>query len=176
MVAHVRQRTVGALTVENTHPFRRGRWVFAHNGTIEDLDYLRAHVAPHRLRALEGETDSEVLFAYLLGELDEHGIGDADGEQSVGEVLSIAVQRLSQWKQIGSSTFLLSDGATMYAFRHGRPLALLERATPDATCGQGTDACVVVASEPITDEPWTSVPEGTLLCLSPTRPVRALRH
>jgi predicted glutamine amidotransferase len=37
-VAHVRQRTVGTPTLENTHPFKRvlwGRdWVFAHNGTL----------------------------------------------------------------------------------------------------------------------------------------------
>src|SRR5438477_8154609 len=36
-VAHVRNRTVGAPAVQNTHPFKRvlwGRdWVFAHNGT-----------------------------------------------------------------------------------------------------------------------------------------------
>src|SRR5689334_1259776 len=36
LVAHVRARTVGAVSLANTHPFCRGRWVFAHNGTLED--------------------------------------------------------------------------------------------------------------------------------------------
>jgi glutamine amidotransferase len=34
MISHIRRRTVGAVSMANTHPFRSGRWVFAHNGTI----------------------------------------------------------------------------------------------------------------------------------------------
>jgi glutamine amidotransferase len=176
LIAHVRKGTVGAITTENTHPFRSGRWVFAHNGTIEDVDTLRVHVAPHRLRGLEGETDSEVLFAYLLGKLDEQGIEDARCEPLVSEVLSMAVGRLAEWLQMASGNFLLSDGATMYAYRHGRPLALLERSAGEAGFAACARDCVVVASEPLTDEPWKSVAEGTLLCLSRERPVRPLTH
>ena len=40
-VAHVRKATVGAPGLQNTHPFKRvlwGRdWVFAHNGTLPEV-------------------------------------------------------------------------------------------------------------------------------------------
>src|SRR5438477_7603822 len=32
VIAHVRKKTVGPTSLANTHPFRRGRFVFAHNG------------------------------------------------------------------------------------------------------------------------------------------------
>ena len=34
VVAHVRKASVGALSLENTHPFAFGPWVMAHNGTV----------------------------------------------------------------------------------------------------------------------------------------------
>src|SRR5256885_8254654 len=69
LVAHVRKRTVGPVTLENTHPFRQGRWVFAHNGTIQDIAWVRAQTPASRLDAIRGETDSELLFAFLLSRL-----------------------------------------------------------------------------------------------------------
>ena len=63
----------------------------------------------------------------------------------------------------------------MYAYRHREPLVLLQRSPADVGCVAGTRPCVVVASEPITDEPWCTVPEGTLLEISRTRPVTVLR-
>src|SRR5437867_878525 len=56
IVAHVRQRTVGEISLANTHPFQRGRWVFAHNGTVEDVAFVRSRTSPARLRECEGET------------------------------------------------------------------------------------------------------------------------
>src|SRR4051812_24255549 len=32
VIAHIRQKTVGPAALANTHPFRRGTFVFAHNG------------------------------------------------------------------------------------------------------------------------------------------------
>ncbi|HSY40806.1 MAG TPA: class II glutamine amidotransferase, partial [Polyangia bacterium] len=64
-VAHVRKKTRGKASLENTHPFKRvlwGRhWVFAHNGTLP-------HVRRHKLRVEEplGETDSEHAFCWML--------------------------------------------------------------------------------------------------------------
>jgi glutamine amidotransferase len=63
MLAHVRQKTIGPLAVENTHPFQRGPWVFAHNGTVRDTAYVAAHASSERLAEREGATDSELFFA-----------------------------------------------------------------------------------------------------------------
>src|SRR5437867_2191134 len=42
VIAHVRKASVGRVAEENTHPFQRGPWLFAHNGTIPDWDRVRA--------------------------------------------------------------------------------------------------------------------------------------
>ncbi|MGD0525758.1 MAG: class II glutamine amidotransferase, partial [Polyangiaceae bacterium] len=54
LVSHVRRKTVGETSLANTHPFERERWVFAHNGTIEDLAWLRAQTSRERLAELRG--------------------------------------------------------------------------------------------------------------------------
>ena len=66
-VAHVRKRTIGAASLENTHPFKRvlwGRdWVFAHNGTLPGVQQRAlTDFAP------VGETDSEHAFCWMLGQ------------------------------------------------------------------------------------------------------------
>jgi glutamine amidotransferase len=40
VIAHVRKKTVGPTALVNTHPFRRGDFVFAHNGTLKDAGAL----------------------------------------------------------------------------------------------------------------------------------------
>src|SRR3954468_18746111 len=55
VIAHVRKRTVGELSIANTHPFRRGDLVFAHNGTIAPIAELIARTSPARLAEVVGE-------------------------------------------------------------------------------------------------------------------------
>ena len=43
-VAHVRFASTGALEPANTHPFEQHERLFAHNGVIEDLPMLEAHL------------------------------------------------------------------------------------------------------------------------------------
>src|SRR5664279_683479 len=74
-IAHVRKKTVGELALVNTHPFRRGRFVLAHNGTVETAA-LVARTAPEHLAQIEGTTDSEKLFAFVLTQID--AVGDAE--------------------------------------------------------------------------------------------------
>ena len=70
-VAHVRKKTRGRASLENTHPFKRvlwGRhWVFAHNGTLPRIRRRRLrHETP------VGETDSEHAFCWMIEELRDH--------------------------------------------------------------------------------------------------------
>ena len=177
LIGHVRKRTVGDVTMANTHPFMWGRWIFAHNGTIHDLDFLRSRITPDRLAGLSGQTDSELLFAYLLSALDEVGITDRPASVITDRALVGAIRRLSVRSDFGSWNFILSDGEALYAYRSGRDLHLLvreskgaPRTVPSADTGIIVDArdmaghrAVLVASEPITDEFWTPIEEGTLL-------------
>ena len=157
LVAHVRKRTVGSVSQDNTHPFRRGRWVFAHNGTIERIGDLRATLDEVSQAAVRGDTDSEVLFAFLLSRLASHP--GTQGSRFVTDmVLARAIEELSSIPSLGATTFLLSDGAALYAHCQGRPLFLLERRADSRI------EAILVASEQVTpDEPWTSISEGTSL-------------
>jgi glutamine amidotransferase len=181
LVAHIRQKTVGQSSIANTHPFRRGRWVFAHNGTVKDVAHLRAHASRARLAEVEGDTDSELLFAYLLTRIDETlanapsgprvsgAYGEASEHALLDAVLAETTNALRARADFGSFNFLLSDGEVTYAHRFGRSLFVLTRA------GHVRKHAVLVASEKITNEPWTELAEGTLLRID-RRPVPAFRY
>lgn len=177
LIGHVRKRTVGESTFANTHPFGSGRWVFAHNGTVREIDYLRGRISPERRAGLAGETDSELLFAFLLCALDQAGLADRPAGSLTDRVLIHAVQELAARRSFGTWNFLLSNGDVLYAFRCGRELHMLvrdhppvERVRPLDSTGIVVDApaldshrAVLIASEPITDEPWIPVENGKLL-------------
>jgi glutamine amidotransferase len=157
LVAHVRKRTVGGISLDNTHPFRRGPWVFAHNGTLERVDALRSMLDVASEAGIRGETDSEVLFAFLLARLASHPSA-ATSRFVADMMLERAIEDLAGIPSLGAATFLLSDGVALYAYRHGRPLYLLERRE-----AAGVEA-VLVASERVTpEEPWITIDEGTLI-------------
>jgi predicted glutamine amidotransferase len=83
----------------------------------------------------------------------------------------------------GAINFLLSDGDVLYAHRHGRTLFLLERQPHDEvrthreSIETGAEIvtpwtprrhAIFIASEHITDEPWQTVPEGSLIRMDRT--------
>ncbi len=63
-IAHIRFASTGALDLRNTHPFEQDGRLFAHNGVIEDLPALEAHLGDDR-RLVKGDTDSERFFALI---------------------------------------------------------------------------------------------------------------
>jgi glutamine amidotransferase len=177
LVSHIRQKTIGDTSLANTHPFERGRWIFAHNGTVKDVAWLRANASSERLGEIAGETDSELLFAWMLTRLDEAGVtaspAGPDTDRALGAIARAGRERPS----FGAFNFLLSDGGTTYAHRFGRSMFLLERTPEDAVMASRTSrdgtvletpwsprrSAVFVASERITDEPWQTIEDGTLL-------------
>src|SRR5690606_16208871 len=133
LVAHVRQKTVGSTRLENTHPFERDGWIFAHNGTITGVDAVRAGASRARLAEVTGDTDSEVLFAHLLTRLDEAGLTRLDGEDAREAATRIVDRAARELRDagVGAFNFLLSDGRTCFAHRFGRSLYMLERRPSD---------------------------------------------
>jgi glutamine amidotransferase len=177
LVAHIRQKTVGCSSLENTHPFHSGRWIFAHNGTIKDVAFLHASTSAERKRAILGQTDSELFFAYLLTRLDEAGLGNAEPSPATDEVIRGAVRAVRARPDFGACNFLLSDSVCTYAHRFGRSLFLLERGPADAVrvnreSSEGVVVqtpwsqrrhAILVASERMTDEPWEELADGMLI-------------
>lgn len=192
LIAHVRQKTVGPTSLANTHPFVQSGWVFAHNGTLVDHASLRAQTSPTRLAQVRGDTDSEVLFAFLLTRLDEAGLtrvaAGAGARDEATRVIAGAAAELRE-RKAGAFNFLLSDGASCFVHRFGRSLYLLERSpheparereaagpgAPPAAPWTPRRHAVLVASERLTEEPWRELPEGTFLRIDrgPTPTIRA---
>ncbi|MEO8698988.1 MAG: class II glutamine amidotransferase [Kofleriaceae bacterium] len=155
LIAHVRQKTVGDSKLENTHPFRRGSFVFAHNGTVKDVPALVARSSPERLAQIQGDTDSERLFAFVLTCIDEAG----DVETGV----LAAVRALHAIEQIGSASFLLSQGDRTFAHRLGRSLFALVRHGANE---ERRTAAIAIASEQLTGEAWCELPERSVVAIT----------
>ena len=177
LISHIRQKTIGDTSLANTHPFVRGRWIFAHNGTVNDVAWLRAGSSAERLAEIVGQTDSELLFAWMLTRFDEAGVAGAPASLETDKALGAVARTCRERPGFGAFNFLLSDGTTTYAHRFGRSMFLLERQPEDAVVSSRVShdgtvlqtpwsnrrSAVFVASERITDEPWQSVEDGTLL-------------
>lgn len=194
-VVHVRRATVGHVGPLNVHPFRHGRWLFAHNGTLFGFDAMRdwfADAIPHHLAEnVLGSTDTETLFFYLLSRLERAGVDPygyrTAGTERLGSALEAALAELfGACAAHGGRTpivnFILTNGRDFVANRSGRELfyATQKVVCRDlATCPWPDKVCmmperpgdkvnhVLVASEKIgAEDRWQEVPEGTMLLLS----------
>ena len=184
-IAHVRAATIGRVSKENTHPFTYGTWAFAHNGTIGTFDHVATRLDVGAYGPPHGETDSELVFLWLLNRMSGYGLDPNEQAVELGpivELISDAVLELVDLSVLSGSSvqpklnFLLSDGKHLVASRWGNSLYwTFRRGIRDcAVCGTshcpGADddyRSVVVASEPITDESWLEVPEGSVLGVEP---------
>ena len=72
-LVHVRRATVGVTDELNSHPFRYGAWMFAHNGTIFGFDAIQSkilnEIIPEFVPLMFGTTDSERFFYFLLSHI-----------------------------------------------------------------------------------------------------------
>ena len=110
VIAHVRKATVGAVTLENSHPFVRelwGRyWVFAHNGDLKDFN-----PPMHGSFRPVGNTDSELAFCWLMQELAKSHYG----VPSVVELTLTLAELVPKIASHGAFNFLLSNGQALWA-------------------------------------------------------------
>lgn len=184
VISHVRRATRGAVSLENTQPFARelgGRLhLFAHNG---DLPRVQRHLALGHARPI-GETDSEHAFCGLLARL-EPLWRDARGAPPALEArLEVFAQVAATLRGLGPANLLYADGFTLFAHADRRPqpdgtiappgLHLLSRRCarePSAgpgvavTPGAGEQAVALLASVPLTPEPWEPLARGTTLAI-----------
>lgn len=180
-IAHVRRATVGRPSLENTHPFVHGIWIFAHNGTVPNFERVRERLLPalneQQRNEIRGTTDSEHLFRYLLTLWQYHP------ERPLMEILRDGLDQVVAWSQEVdakariSLNLLWTNGDLLVGSRLNRTLWYLERdgLARCQICGQTHVhhdpkrhyRAVEIASEPITNESWREVPEGTLFAVDP---------
>ncbi|WP_375478578.1 class II glutamine amidotransferase [uncultured Jatrophihabitans sp.] len=180
-VAHVRHASTGAHTQANTHPFEQDGRLFAHNGVVEGLDLLDARLAELGADGLvQGETDSERVFALITAEIARNG-----GDIRAG--LTEAIGWIADQLPVYSVNFILATASDLWALRYPatNELWLLERSaggdarhraataqTLDvrtdrirARCEQFAEQpSVILASEPMDgDAGWRLLTSGELV-------------
>jgi predicted glutamine amidotransferase len=174
-LAHIRFASTGALERRNTHPFEQHGRLFAHNGVIEDLPTLDAHLGVDR-GWVKGDTDSERLFALITREIAAHG-------DDIGAGIEAACTWVAANLPVFAINFLLADASGLWALRypHTHPLYVLEREPGEplahasslgsavrAEAGR-TQPLVVLASERMDADPdWRMLDSGRLLHISDT--------
>jgi predicted glutamine amidotransferase len=174
-LAHIRFASTGALTLANTHPFEQEGRLFAHNGVLAGLSQLDDELGEDRA-LVNGETDSERLFALITRETRRH-----QGDVRAGIVA--AVSWVAGHLPVYSLNLILSTESELFALRYPEThtLYVLERAAGGHRGGQplrhhsslGTRVhseeaarrpVVVLASEPMDDDPgWRALESGELL-------------
>ena len=171
VVAHVRKATVGAVRLENSHPFVRelwGRyWVFAHNGDLKEF-YPKLHGAFKPV----GDTDSERAFCWILQELNKSHANVPSVEE-----LSHTLRELAPpIAQHGTFNFLLSNGQALWAHASTKlhyvlrehPFSNVQLKDEDinvdlAELNGPYDRLAIIVTEPLTtNEHWVAMQTGEL--------------
>ncbi len=176
LFAHVRASSGTPVQRSNCHPFRHGRMLWMHNGSLAEFPRverdLRMAVDPALHPLMEGSTDTETLFFLAL----TFGL-EEDPPAAVARAVGLAeeVGRAHDVPDPVHMTVATSDGESLWVFRYSSEKATsslyystdidpLRRLHPELAVLDtlGSDARFVV-SEPLRELPgaWTEVPEGS---------------
>jgi len=181
VIAHIRKASEGAIKLSNSQPFARelgGRMhVFAHNGDVpgvfEDPRFGLDWFHP------VGDTDSEHAFCALLARLTPLW---SEGVPTTEDRIDAVTRFASDLRELGAANFLYSDAQLLIAHSHVRRwppddrlrppgLHVLRRSSPVAppildspgVCVESAheeQRVTLVASVPLSDEPWIPLGEG----------------
>ncbi|MGA8355685.1 MAG: class II glutamine amidotransferase [Solirubrobacteraceae bacterium] len=182
--AHVRAAIGSPVQQTNCHPFRRGAWLWMHNGFVADFASVKRDlvlaVNPDLYHEIEGSADTEVLFYLALS----FGLTE-DPPGAVARTIGL-VEKVGHSHGVADpfqGTIATTDGQSMWVFRYssaGQTRSLfytadvptLRRLYPKQHILQelSADARIVV-SEPIGDLPgaWREMPEGSFAVIASGR-------
>src|SRR3989338_1200049 len=176
IIVHVREGTGAVSAQRNSHPFSYQSWLFAHNGSV-DRNHLFSLLSEEYKRAVNGETDSEIYFYWILQNIFKYG--------NIIFAIDNALKQIIPKPHTGLN-FLLSDGRRLYAFLYSKKsesyysLYKLERKSEDAApielCSsktsvvlrnksKKTEKAVLICSEKLTRENWQEIGVGHLLMI-----------
>ena len=177
-LAHVRATTGSPVQRTNCHPFSHGKWLFVHNGHINEFDKLHRdllfEVSPERFPLIRGTTDSEIMFMLALS----FGM-ESDVKAGLARMAGL-VEHVAATHHVEDAlqmTLGISDGESLYAVRYsteGRSRSLFHSVTRDATMdiapnvGRFSRNARAIVSEPLDDleEEWVAVPEGSFVTIT----------
>jgi predicted glutamine amidotransferase len=169
-LVHLRGATPGLpVELHNTHPFRRGDVVMAHNGAIHPQDRLGELLPPAWERQLTGTTDSERYFLHVMS-----GLEAGSDVITALEHTTARIDRLFSSPNSLNAVLLTPDA--LYAVCYYWP----ERIPHAALAAKGiegptepyfdlayleTEAGIVVASSGWAQDGWTFLPNRHVLVI-----------
>ncbi len=187
VVAHVRLATVGEPDDRNAHPFVNGKWTMAHNGTVTAFQTLEPQMmqetAPWLRRYRVGQTDSELLFYWLLSRIGQQDLAPGepmDADQLAAIVAQNIAELADRCQRAGAEeparlNVVLTDGHAMIATRWDNGLFVVHRrdVRDCEICGiphvhhrpDFAYRATVIASEPISHENWMEVPNHSVIAV-----------
>ena len=174
--AHIRASTGTPVQQTNCHPFRYGKWLWMHNGSIARFHDVKRDIMlaidPSLYGHVEGSTDSEAFF-FLALTFGLENDPPAAVERAVGFIDRVSHQRGIEHPI--QMTVATTDGQTLWAFRYsseGRSrslfystnVATLRAQYPDnPTLHALSDETRLIVSEPLGElaGAWNEVPESS---------------
>ena len=176
-IGHTRRQVQGELTMENTQPFVSPDNRYAFAGTMSGCN-AKKRFGKEVGKRLIGETGPEILFQFILANLEKHG--DAGLKLAVNEFFSKSLPKNA------SASFVFCTPDSTYVFRFGKSLYFCMRAPPyeDSTVllrrqpdqpyhlrlkqskNPNLRAVTIIATEKLTSELWDSVGENKLFSVT----------
>ncbi len=175
------------INMDNTQPFTDGRWIFAHNGTLQIPVEVTERLGPYR-RKLKSLNDSEVYFWQFVKFHDKL----KDVEKAL---LACVAENWAIWKECRgdhpgkkapytSLNTLLGDGKTLHAFCHAASRGMADCGVCNPATPWGTMSFslrgrrVVIASENMDRGAWTlfEPPELLSVEIKSGQPAITRRH
>jgi glutamine amidotransferase len=174
--AHVRAAIGSAVQQTNCHPFRHGRWLFMHNGFIDQFDAIKRDLAlaidESLYPAIKGQTDTEILFHLSL----TFGLEDNPPEavaRAIGLVEDCGRRKGVEYPFQG--TVAAANGENLWAFRYStegksrslffsRDVHTLRELYPEREILHDiSDDARLIVSEPVGDLPgaWIEAQESS---------------
>lgn len=177
-IGHTRYKVQGERSMENTQPFVSPDKRCAFAGTMRGCN-AKKRFGKEVGKRLVGETGPEILFQFILANLEKHG--DAGLKLAVNEFFSA-----KSLPKNASASFVLCTPEDTYVFRFGKSLYYCLRVPPheDRTVllrGQihkpyrlrlkksktpNVRAVTIIATEELTSEQWHSVDENKLFSVT----------
>jgi len=189
--AHIRDASADLpVSQTNCHPFQFGRFLWMHNGWLEEFHLMKRlivqHLSDRAYLSIQGNTDSEFAFAMFL---DEIAFNDSASESEIESALLRVIDKLTYLRvKAGLATnaqmnFAVSNGEVVFATRfstltHFEPNSLfyIQGSIYHAEDGSvkitpkhnALNKILVIASEPLskTGDNWQSVARNHFIKVS----------
>lgn len=177
-LAHVRATTGSPVQRTNCHPFSFEKWLFVHNGAVNNFAKLRRElafaIAPELFPLIHGSTDSELMFLLALTFGMKRDVCTGISRMAGFIEHTAASYGVDDALQM---TLGISNGESLFAVRYstaGKSRSLFHSANREATmdiapeAGRFSRDARAIVSEPWSnfDSEWIPVPESTFVTIN----------